>query len=103
MRNISIAIKLFKSFIFHRDAENVDVYTGALSEPPMEGAIVGPLLSSIITDQFKRLKIGDSHWYERRVGPQIFNRGSHTKFFPQFHVPCSIFLGDLCHNEIKSS
>lgn len=54
------------------DAENVDVYTGALSEPPLDGAIVGPLLSCIITDQFMRLKKGDSHWYERRIGPQMF-------------------------------
>lgn len=59
-----------------RDAENVDVYTGALSEPPLQGSIVGPLLSCLITDQFLRLKKGDSHWYERRVGPQKFTEGS---------------------------
>lgn len=59
----------------NRDAQNVDIYTGALSEPPMEGSIVGPLLSCIISDQFLRLKRGDSHWYERRIGPQSFTRG----------------------------
>lgn len=59
-----------------RDAENVDIYTGALSEPPMEGAIVGPLLSCLLTDQFMRLKRGDSHWYERSVGPQMFTKGN---------------------------
>lgn len=58
-----------------RDAENVDVYTGALSEPPLQGSIVGPLLSCLITDQFLRLKKGDSYWYERRVGPQKFTDG----------------------------
>lgn len=62
-------------FLSNRDAENVDVYTGALSEPPLDGAIVGPLLSCIITDQFLRLKKGDSHWYERKVGSQIFTAG----------------------------
>lgn len=53
----------------------MDVYTGALSEPPMEGSVVGPLLSCILSDQFLRLKRGDSHWYERKVGPQQFTKG----------------------------
>lgn len=51
------------------------MYTGALSEPPLEGATVGPLLSCILTDQFLRLKRGDSYWYERRMGPQSFTKG----------------------------
>lgn len=51
------------------------MYTGALSEPPLEGAIVGPTLSCILTDQFLRLKRGDSYWYERRIGPQRFTKG----------------------------
>lgn len=54
---------------------DVDVYTGALAEPPMEGAIIGPLLSCLITDQFMRIKLGDSFWYERPVGPQAFTKG----------------------------
>lgn len=56
--------------------ENIDVYTGALSEPPLEGSIVGPLLSCLITDQFLRLKKGDSHWYEREIGLQRFTKGN---------------------------
>lgn len=62
--------------LFLSDVSDVDVYTGALSEPPMDGAILGPLLSCILTDQFLRLKKGDSHWYERRVGPQKFTKGT---------------------------
>lgn len=54
----------------------MDLYTGALSEQPMQGAIVGPLLSCLLTDQFLRIKKGDSHWYERPVGPQRFSIGS---------------------------
>ncbi|XP_037953022.1 chorion peroxidase-like [Teleopsis dalmanni] len=53
---------------------DVDVYTGALSEPPMEGAIFGPLLTCMVSDQFLRLKMGDSHWYERKIGPQRFTK-----------------------------
>ncbi|XP_017874556.1 PREDICTED: chorion peroxidase [Drosophila arizonae] len=50
--------------------QDVDLYTGALSEPPLDGAIFGPLLSCLVSDQFMRIKLGDSHWYERKMGPQ---------------------------------
>lgn len=69
----------------------MDVYTGALSEPPMPGSIVGPLLSCLITDQFLRLKRGDSHWYERRRGPQRFTEGK----FQQSHCKASTRLNGL--------
>lgn len=68
-------LELNISFLEYSDAENVDVYTGALSEPPLDGAIAGPLLNCLITDQFSRLKRGDSHWYERKTGPQRFTDG----------------------------
>ncbi len=55
----------------------------------MEGAIVGPLLSCLVTDQFLRIKQGDSHWYERPVGPQRFSIG---KFFFLF-LHLTIFDG----------
>lgn len=55
--------------------QDVDVYTGALSEAPLEGAIFGPLLSCLVSDQFMRLKLGDAHWYERKLGPQRFSKG----------------------------
>ncbi|KAL9898512.1 peroxidasin homolog cardinal [Glossina fuscipes fuscipes] len=54
--------------------QEIDVYTGALSEPPVAGAIFGPLLVCLISDQFIRLKMGDSHWYERKMGPQKFTK-----------------------------
>uniref|UniRef100_A0A182QP98 Uncharacterized protein n=1 Tax=Anopheles farauti TaxID=69004 RepID=A0A182QP98_9DIPT len=59
----------------YREPANVDVYSGALSEPPVRGGIVGPLLTCLIADQFLRLKRGDAFWYERRIGPQRFTEG----------------------------
>lgn len=53
----------------------------------MEGGILGPLLSCILTDQFLRLKKGDSYWYERRVGVQKFTKGNMTVY-----CTISIFL-----------
>jgi peroxidase len=64
--------------LLDRQPEDVDLYTGALSEYPLRGAIVGPLLACIIGDQFLRLKVGDSHWYERSRGPQKFTKGLTT-------------------------
>lgn len=65
----------FDYIFFCRNAKDIDIYTGALSEPPLSGSIVGPLLSCLISDQFIRLKKGDSHWYERNYGPQKFTPG----------------------------
>lgn len=58
----------------YSDPMDIDVYTGALSEAPQDEAIVGPLLQCLITDQFVRIKKGDSFWYERNRGPQRFSR-----------------------------
>ncbi|ALC47780.1 cd, partial [Drosophila busckii] len=61
--------------------QDVDVYTGALSEPPLQGAIFGPLLSCLVSDQFIRLKLGDSHWYERKLGPQRFTKAQLAEIY----------------------
>lgn len=40
------------------------MYTGALSEKPINGSILGPTITCLIHDQFVRLKYGDRLWYE---------------------------------------
>nr|XP_036673139.1 chorion peroxidase [Drosophila suzukii]XP_036673140.1 chorion peroxidase [Drosophila suzukii]XP_036673141.1 chorion peroxidase [Drosophila suzukii] len=65
----------------YESPQDVDVYTGALSEPPLEGAIFGPLLSCMVSDQFLRLKQGDSHWYERKMGPQKFSKAQLAEIY----------------------
>lgn len=62
-------------FSLYSDPKDIDVYSGALSEPPLPDSIFGPLLTCIISDQFLRIKRGDSHWYERKVGPSQFTKG----------------------------
>lgn len=56
----------------YSDVEDLDLYTGALSERPLRGSLLGPTASCLIVDQFVRLKYGDRFWYENRVGPQAF-------------------------------
>ena len=47
-----------------RDARDVDLYTGLLSEITMDDGRLGPVASCIMSDQFARLKRGDRFWYE---------------------------------------
>lgn len=49
------------------------MYTGALAEIPLEGGLVGPTVTCIVTDQFLRLKFGDRYWYETPEKPQAFS------------------------------
>lgn len=44
--------------------DKVDLWVGGLAEDHADGAIVGPVFHAIITDQFTRIRDGDSFWYE---------------------------------------
>lgn len=59
----------------YKTPQDVDIYTGGLAEYPVKGGIIGPLLTCIVSDQFMRIKRGDSFWYERTAGPQKFTQG----------------------------
>ncbi|XP_019712537.1 eosinophil peroxidase isoform X2 [Hippocampus comes] len=45
---------------------NIDVWVGAISEPPLAGGRVGPLLSCLLARQFRALRDGDRFWWERK-------------------------------------
>ncbi|XP_066158547.1 peroxidase isoform X2 [Euwallacea fornicatus] len=55
----------------YRHIEAIDLYTGALSEKPLNGSLLGPTLTCLILDQFIRLKFGDRYWYEN---PYVFDQ-----------------------------
>ncbi|KAM7295225.1 uncharacterized protein ISCGN_024730 [Ixodes scapularis] len=48
----------------YRDVEDIDVFTGGLSEFPLAGAVVGPTFSCLLSFQFQRLRRCDRFWHE---------------------------------------
>lgn len=46
------------------DVNNIDLWVGLLAEDHVRGASVGELASTIIVDQFERLRDGDRFWFE---------------------------------------
>ena len=42
----------------------MDLFIGAVSERPVEDALVGPVFRCIIADQFARQRAGDRYFYE---------------------------------------
>jgi peroxidase len=86
------------------DVDQIDMWVGGLAEDHVPGALVGPLVYSILVDQFERLRDGDRLWYRRTLGPtmtdlvegmrlsDIIRRNTEIGFeIPDdvFHVPSS--------------
>ena len=47
-------------------ADEIDLWVGGLAEDHLEGAMVGELLSAILTEQFLALRDGDRYWYQNQ-------------------------------------
>ncbi|XP_035252326.1 eosinophil peroxidase [Anguilla anguilla] len=60
--NRSLAQKLLGLYGTPR---NIDLWVGAISEPPLPGGRVGPLLACLMAKQFRALRDGDRFWWER--------------------------------------
>ncbi|KAJ4434649.1 hypothetical protein ANN_23214 [Periplaneta americana] len=67
---------LWRMAELYRSVEDIDLYTGALAEKPLNGGFLGPTITCLLTDQFTRLKKGDRFWYETPEAPQAFTTDS---------------------------
>ena len=54
----------YSLLLFFRSPADIDIFTGALSERPVFGGLVGPTNACILGNQFRRLKLGDRFFYE---------------------------------------
>ena len=64
---------LASCFIFLRHVNDIDLFTGAVTEEPLDGALVGPTLACIIGLQLKALKVGDRFYYENNEPNTAFS------------------------------
>ncbi|XP_072796283.1 eosinophil peroxidase [Vicugna pacos] len=46
--------------------DNIDIWIGAIAEPLLPGARVGPLLACLFENQFTRARNGDRFWWQKR-------------------------------------
>jgi peroxidase len=49
--------------------DNVDLWTGGLAEQHARGSLLGPTFTTIIADQFERLRDGDPFYFENALDP----------------------------------
>jgi peroxidase len=52
--------------------EDIDLWSGGLSERPESGALLGPTFTCILGRQFFNLRAGDRFWYENSGWPSSF-------------------------------
>jgi peroxidase len=50
--------------VFGNDVDQIDLWTGGLSETPAAGAMIGETFQTIIAAQFEALRDGDQFWFE---------------------------------------
>lgn len=50
--------------------DDVDLWVGGLAEDPLPGSHVGPLVFTILREQFVALRDGDRYWYARVLTPR---------------------------------
>jgi hypothetical protein len=55
----------------YASVDDIDLWVGGLAEDPMSGALVGELVSTIMVDQFTRLRDGDRFWYQNVFAGQL--------------------------------
>uniref|UniRef100_A0A0N7ZBE7 Uncharacterized protein n=1 Tax=Scylla olivacea TaxID=85551 RepID=A0A0N7ZBE7_SCYOL len=68
MSNITVA--RYKEIYRHPD--DIDLWSGGVSERPLPGSMIGPTFSCLIGLTFKELRFGDRFWYENQGFPSQF-------------------------------
>jgi hypothetical protein len=60
------------------DVDNIDVWVGGLAEDHLLGSSLGVLFTTIIADQFERIRDGDANWYQNTLSGIQLRQVEHT-------------------------
>jgi len=66
----NITVKRYSQIYVH--PQDIDLWSGGVSERPLPGAMVGPTFACIIASQFSNARRGDRFWYELGGHPHSF-------------------------------
>lgn len=62
----------FKYSTLFKHVDDIDLWSGGVSEYPVQGGLVGPTFACMIARQFANIKRGDRFWYENEGFPSQF-------------------------------
>lgn len=65
--------------LFCSHVDDIDLFTGGLSEDPVMGGLIGPTFACIIGEQFQRLRKCDRFWYETSDPVSRFTPGAYIQ------------------------
>lgn len=55
-----------------RHPDDIDLWSGGISEYKLPGSVIGPTFACIIARQFSNIRKGDRFWYENKEFPSSF-------------------------------
>lgn len=91
-------VNILKS-IYGDDVNNIDLMVGLMTEDPLDGALAGPVTTSILQDQFKRTRDADRCWYENQFQGQLLTIFRNTKLKHvvdrNFNTPANPFASEV--------
>lgn len=91
-------------FFFCRHPDDIDLFSGGISEKIPAGAATGPTFACIIATQFKNIKVGDRFWYENYHPSTGFTPSKKRKtilsstFVLSFCVHMCLYCNSVAHN-----